>query len=355
MRYFILFILSFIASLITTPLVRRLSLRIGATDKLGMRKTHTKRIVARLGGIGIFISFYLTVLALFFIDRSTFLNMLLFFKGIFPATVLILLLGIYDDLKGTDAKIKFPIQIIAALIVLRYGIRIDRITNPFEAGCALDIGMWGIPLTIFWLVLITNAMNLLDGLDGLAAGTSCIISLTIFFIALYQKNDLVMTLSMSLAGATVGFLRYNFNPAKIFMGDSGSLFLGFTLACISIKGSHKSATTVAFLIPVIAMGLPIADTLLAIVRRFLNGKNIFRADNEHIHHKLIKIGLSQRHAVLILYIVSICLGAIAFLFTIIKNEYVATILFIVAVIVFVGINLRPIVPKGTMHKSSNNE
>lgn len=356
MKYFILFFISFLVAFIITPLVRRLSLRIGATDKLEMRKAHTKRIVARLGGIGIFISFYLTVLALFFIDRNTFLDMLLFLKGIFPATVLILLLGIYDDLKGADAKTKFSIQIIAALIVLQYGIRIDRVTNPFAAGRALDIGMWGIPLTIFWLVLITNAMNLLDGLDGLAAGVSCIISLTIFFIALYEKKVLVMALSMSLAGATIGFLRYNFNPAKIFMGDAGSMFLGFTLACISIKGSQKSATTVAFLIPVIAMGLPIIDTLLAIVRRFLNGKNIFRADNEHIHHKLIKIGLTQRRAVLILYSVSICLGLIAFLFTIIKNEYVAVILFIVAVIVFVGIkSLSPIIPKGAKHKNSNNE
>lgn len=338
MKYLILFIFSFLISLIITPLVRRLSLDIGATDKLEIRKAHTKRVVARLGGIAIFVAFYSSALGLFFIDRETFFIALSVLKGIFPASLLILFLGIYDDLKGADAKTKLFFQMVAALIVIQYGVKIDIITNPFKAGNSFNLHLWSIPVTIFWIIFITNAMNLLDGLDGLASGVSCIISLTMFFIALYHKKYLVMALSISLAGATMGFLRYNFNPAKIFMGDAGSLFLGFILACISIRGSQKSATTVALLIPVIAMGLPIIDTLLAIVRRFLNGKNIFRADNEHIHHKLMRLGLSHKRSVFTLYIVSICLGLIAFLFTLIKDEFVGGILFIVAVLVFVILN-----------------
>lgn len=351
MKYATLFIISFVIALIITPLVRWLSLSLGATEKLEVRKVHTKRVIARLGGVAIFVAFYSTLLLFFFVDRSTFQNLFSILKAIFPATLLILCLGIYDDLKGADAKIKFLFQLLASLIVIFNGIRIDIITNPFVNGQSFDLGIWDIPLTVLWLIFITNAMNLLDGLDGLAAGVASIISFTIFFIALYQKNYIMMALSMSLAGATIGFLRYNFNPAKIFMGDSGSLFLGFTLACISIKGCQKSATTVALLIPVIAMGLPITDTLLAIIRRFLNGRNIFRADNEHIHHQLVKLGLSHRTVVILLYIISICLGLIAFLYATVRDEFIAGILFIVCAIVFVGIKIfGSMIPKSSRNK-----
>jgi len=282
------------------------------------------------------------------LNPEIFFNVLNILKNIFPAAVLILILGIYDDIKGADAKTKFTVQIIAALIVVFSGIRINLITNPFDFGKSIDIGILSIPITVFWIIFITNAINLLDGLDGLAAGISCIISLVMFFIALYQHNNSIIAISIVLTGATAGFLRYNFNPAKIFMGDTGSLFLGFMLACISIKGSHKSAATVAFLIPVVAMGLPIIDTLLAITRRLTKGKNIFKADKEHIHHKLIDKGIPHKKAVLILYSISVMLGIIAFFLSLIKDEFVATILLAIAVIVFIGINiLRNLTPKNT--------
>jgi len=343
MHFIILFLISFVLSLILTPIVRKAALKLGAIDKTEMRKVHTKRIIVRLGGVAIFLSFYLTLLLFRLFQPQAFTNDILFIKGIFISSLLILGLGIYDDLRGADAKLKFSVQIIAALIILHYGIKINLFSNPFRPEQTINIGFWGIPLTIFWLIFITNSINLLDGLDGLAAGVSCIILITMFFIASWQGDSLIMALTIALAGATVGFLRYNFNPAKIFMGDAGSLFLGFVLAVLSVKGSHKSATTVALLIPVITMGLPILDTLLAIARRFSSGKNIFRADNEHIHHALIRFGLSQKKAVLVLYGFSILLGTAAFALAIIKNEHVAIILTLIIVVFFVVFKyLKPI-------------
>ena len=350
-----MFLAAFFASLFLTPLIRLVALKIGAVDNLELRKIHTKRIVVRLGGIAIFLAFYATIL--FFIikgyrplsDNSVFLI------GMFFSSFIILLLGIYDDLRGADAKLKFFVQTVAAVIILCFGIRINLFTNPFASGQSLSIGIWGIPLTIFWIIFITNSLNLLDGLDGLAAGVCCIILIVMFCIAFRQNDYLIMALTISLAGATVGFLRYNFNPAKIFMGDTGSMFLGFTLSILSIKGSHKSATTVALLIPIIAMGLPIIDTLLAISRRILNGNNIFRADNEHIHHKLIKIGLSQKKAVLILYGISILLGMVAFLLAVIKDEYIALLLAIVAIIFFVGVKYFLPITASLNQKNAKNK
>lgn len=339
MDYFILFAVSFLTTIIFTPIVREWALSINAIDKVNTRKVHSKFIVTRLGGIAIFLAFYSAIFTLFFINQRLFLNLLLFLRWFLPATILILFLGIYDDLRGTNARTKLIIQVIAAFIAVKSGVVIEIACNSFKNNQVFDIGIWSVPVTVFWIIFITNAINLIDGLDGLAAGTSSIISLTMFFIALYQKNYLVMVLSISLVGATIGFLKYNFNPAKIFMGDSGSMFLGFTLACISINGSQKSATFVAFLISVIAMGLPIGDTLLAILRRFLNGRHIFRADNEHIHHLLLKIGISHKNTVLFLYSVSICLGIIAFLLTFLRNVSIAVILFIMNIILFVTIKI----------------
>jgi|SRR3989338_3553459 len=353
MQFIILFLVAFSFSLILTPIVRKAALSFGAVDKLGFRKMHTKRIIVRLGGLAIFVSFYLTLLLFKYMQPQVSSGNMLFIKGVFISSLLILALGIYDDLKGADAKLKFSAQIIASLIILHYGIKIELFSNPFRLEQTIDIRSWGIPLTIFWIIFITNSLNLLDGLDGLAAGVSCIILITMFCIAAYQEDYLIMAMSISLAGATVGFLRYNFNPAKIFMGDTGSLFLGFVLAVLSVKGSHKSATIVTMLIPVIAMGLPILDTLLAITRRFSAGENVFRADNEHIHHRLIKIGLSHRKVVLVLYGFSVLLGITAFLLSVIKNQYVAIILTVVIMTFFIVFKyLRPV---NAMRKKDNRE
>lgn len=349
-----MFFTAFLCSLFLTPIVRMLALKIGAIDKFELRKVHTKRIIVRLGGIAIFLSFYLAVLFSALRGYSPFLKNSLFLSGMFFSSFIILLLGVFDDLRGADAKLKFFVQVIAAIIILIYGIKISLFTNPFSSGQSLGIGIWGIPLTIFWVIFITNSLNLLDGLDGLAAGISCIILITMFCIAAYQKDYLIMALSISLVGATLGFLRYNFNPAKIFMGDTGSLFLGFTLAVLSIKGSHKSATTVALFIPIITMGLPIIDTLLAISRRIWNGKNIFRADDEHIHHRLIKIGLSQKRAVLVLYGVSLLLGAAAFLLAVIKNEHIAAMLIIIAVIFYLVVKYFTPIAMSLAKKNANS-
>lgn len=333
----ILYLLVFIVSLSIcawiTPVIRKISLKRNIIDRPGFRKIHGK-IITRLGGVAIYVSFF-TAASIFMLFNKSLKGYLFQFFGLFLSSTLIFFLGIYDDLKGANATKKFTVEILAAIILISFGIKINIVTNPF--GGVLDLKLWSIPLTLLWLVLITNAVNLIDGLDGLAAGVSSIISLTLFLVAIHQKSIFIAGLAAALAGSSIGFLRYNFNPAKIFMGDSGSLFLGFMLAAMAIKGQQKSSTLVALLIPIMAMGYPIIDTLLAIIRRTVNKSSIFRADEEHIHHKLLKKGLNHKKAVLLIYAVTLCLGAIAFFFTIINDEYVATIMLIIGLIILVAI------------------
>ncbi|MGQ9631097.1 MAG: MraY family glycosyltransferase [bacterium] len=249
---------------------------------------------------------------------------------------LILALGIWDDIKGLRAGMKLPVEIIAAIILYMYGYKITLVTNPF--GNPIELGWLGIFITILWVVGITNAMNLIDGLDGLAAGVATIVSFVLFLIGVIRYDITMSFLTLALAGTLVGFLKYNFNPATIFMGDSGALFIGFTLAAIGILSNFKSATAVTILTPIIALGLPIMDTFMAIVRRVRRGENpLTHADDEHIHHKLLGIGLSQRQAVLVLYIVTFILGGVALAFTAIHDQRIAIILVIVGIVVFIGI------------------
>ena len=334
MKYLLLFASAAFLTLVATPTVRRFALLLGATEQPESRKIHSKRIIARLGGIAICFSFYATLVIASFLEPASYLRALPFLKGIFPAGILILLLGVYDDLRGANAPLKFMVQLAAAGIVLHAGIQIELVTNPFASGASVSPGVWGVPLTILWIVFITNAVNLIDGLDGLAAGVSSIVAVTVFAIAAYQQNAAVMLLSATLAGSAAGFLRYNFNPAKIFMGDSGSLFLGFVLACLSIEGAHKSATAVTILVALLALGLPVGDALLAIVRRSLRRRNIFQADKEHIHHHLIKRGFKHKHAVLFLYGVSAACGVLAFSFVLLKDAFVGVMLIISAPAVY---------------------
>ena len=356
-----LFILSssFFISYFTTPLIRQQVLkrkslrnvRKRAIDKPDSRKIH-KRVITRLGGLAIYAAFFIVIGITYLLKRDFARNFSPEFAGLFAGGTIILILGIYDDLKGTNAWIKFSFQIVAALVVIQFGFKIDLITNPF--GEVIKTGWAAIPVTVIWIVAITNTINLIDGLDGLAAGVSAIVSLTLFLTGMYVGNVVLAVLTAALAGSTLGFLRYNFSPAKIFMGDTGSLFLGFTLAVIAIEGTQKSAATVAIFIPIIAMGLPIIDTLLAVIRRLLKGVHIFRADNEHIHHQLLKIGLSHRRVVLILYMVTVLLGIIAFVFTALKNEYIAVILFVIGIIVYVGIRKLGFIEFKQLKQNRNN-
>lgn len=302
--------LSLVAALLLTPVARRLALRIGCLDPVKDRGVHTEP-KPYLGGLAIYAAFTVAVLvAVRPLDRG--------FAGILLVGTLIMLIGLIDDLRrprGIPARYKFILQALAAaLLVYGFDVRINWIKNPFTPYIPNDylfFGAWAGPLSILWLVSFTNIINLVDGLDGLAAGISGIASLTLFLVSLQQGDVQLMVLPAALAGAAIGFLKYNFNPAKIFMGDAGALFLGFALGGIAIHGVLKSAATVGVAVPILAVGLPVLDTALAILRRVASGRSIGEADRDHLHHRLMRLGLSHRDTVLVLWAVSASLGLAA--------------------------------------------
>src|SRR5262249_7089798 len=220
--------------------------------------------------------------------------------GLFLGGITIALLGVYDDFRGAGARLKFLIQFAVAIGIHWLGFRIEQIANPF--GAPLPLGALIVPFTLLWIVGLMNAMNLFDGLDGLAGGVAFFAVATNFILAFARGEVLLCLVMAALAGAVLGFLVFNLHPASIFMGDTGSMFLGFVLATVSIKTSAKSGTAVAMLVPIIALGLPIMDTLLAIFRRTLLGRAVFSSDKEHIHHRMMsRLVMSHRRAVLVLY------------------------------------------------------
>ena len=222
---------------------------------------------------------------------------------------------------------------ISEKLSLTYSALGDKESSYYYRNIYLDL--FAIPATIFWLVGVTNTVNLIDGLDGLAAGVATIASITIFLVALEQNILLVAVLTAALAGAAIGFLYYNFNPARIFMGDTGSMFLGFILASISIIGAVKSAATIALIVPILALGLPIFDTTFAIVRRYRGGVSIFKPDKGHLHHRLLALGFTQRQAVLLMYVISALLGLSAVALTEVDNKIaVAIVFFVVGILVY---------------------
>jgi UDP-GlcNAc:undecaprenyl-phosphate GlcNAc-1-phosphate transferase len=306
------FLLSVTAGAVLTPLARRLARRIGAIDHaLSSRKIH-KAPIPRLGGIAIVGAFFTPMVALLFTHSGV--GDLFYARreaalGLFLGGAIIAALGIYDDLKGAGAKVKFAVQFGVAALVYALGYRIDAIASPF--GGAIELGWLGLPFTLLWVAGVINAVNLIDGLDGLAGGVAFISLLTVFVAAAVNGSPLMMLVSAALAGAVLGFLRYNFNPATIFMGDTGSMFLGFVLATTAIRTSLKPTAAVAIVVPIVALGVPIADTLLAMARRAMRGSPLFQADRDHIHHRLLARGLSQRQAVLVLYAASAGLGLVA--------------------------------------------
>jgi UDP-GlcNAc:undecaprenyl-phosphate GlcNAc-1-phosphate transferase len=243
-------------------------------------------------------------------------------------------LGLVDDVRGAGAGKKFLVQFAVAGALFAAGIRIEHLTLPFVGGFAL--GSLSLPFTLLWVVGVINALNLIDGLDGLAAGVAFFGVAATFAIAFLHHDPLMMLFMAALAGAIVGFWAYNFNPASIFMGDTGSMFLGYVLAVGAMRTSQKSSTVVAILVPIVALGLPIADTFLAIVRRAIAGRPIFSADRQHIHHRLLDLGLSQRKAVTVLYGASILLGVVALLLTLANSTETTLILAATSLLAYLG-------------------
>jgi len=297
-----IFLLALIISFILTPLVRRLMVHLEIYEDCQLeRKIHTSPVPS-LGGLAIFCGF---VGALYFIEPG----LLIEFYGLILGGLVILILGLIDDLKDLSVTVKFSGQIAASLFLIYSGIRIDFLTNPF--GGMFYLGTLSIPLTLFWVSGITNAVNFIDGLDGLAAGVVAVSSLTFTAVAVQEGQMEMIFLTAAVSGAALGFLPFNFNPARIFMGDTGSLFLGYILAGIAIRGLFKGPAAITIVVPVLALGVPIFDAFCAIIRRRQNGKSIFSADTGHFHHRLLELGMNQRQAVLIVYLLSIILGMTA--------------------------------------------
>ena len=296
-------------SLITTPVVKSLAFRIGAVDVPKDARRMHKHPIPRMGGLAIFMGFLFSVLI--FIDLTAPL------RGMLLGAVVIVVLGIFDDIYALGAKFKFMVQIIAALFAVLSGNIITIISNPniFSSQPYWELGFLSIPFSVIWICAITNAVNLIDGLDGLACGVSAISSMTLLVIALVVSEPQVAILMAALAGGCIGFLPYNMNPAKIFMGDTGSTFLGYVLAVVSINGLFKSAAIISFAVPFLLLGLPIFDTCFAILRRIANGQSPMSPDRSHIHHRLIDMGLSQKQAVAVLYVISAILGLSAVVLT----------------------------------------
>ena len=298
-----------LVSLISTPVVRSLAFRIGAVDVPRDGRRMHDHPIPRMGGLAIFFGFILSVLL--FLPLSEQLRSMLM------GAVIIVILGIFDDIYALSARLKFCVQIIAALVAVLGGNRIFGLSNIniFSSDPYWELGWLSIPISVLWIVGITNAVNLIDGLDGLACGVSTISSMTLLVIALIMAEPDVAMITAALAGACLGFLPYNLNPARIFMGDTGSTFLGYILAVVSIQGLFKFYTFISFAAPFLMLGLPIFDTCFAILRRLAKGQSPMAPDRGHIHHRLIDMGFSQKQAVAMLYVISAILGLSAVVLT----------------------------------------
>lgn len=302
--FYLTLIICFLCSLFITPYVKKFALKIGATDRPNHRKVH-QSVMPRMGGLAIYICFLLGVL-IFQPSQD-------FHLPILVGSLIIISIGILDDLYNLPALVKFIVQIIAALLVVLWGgVEMEFINTPF--GGKINFGYFTIPLTVLWIVGVTNAINLIDGLDGLAAGVSSIALITISAMAVIMGNTYVIAISTLVLVSTLGFLYYNFYPAKIFMGDTGALFLGYIIGVLSLLG-FKNITMISFIVPVLILGVPLSDTFFAIIRRLVNKKPISAPDKSHLHHCLLNIGFTHRQTVIIIYAISAFFGLSAIIFS----------------------------------------
>lgn len=333
LKYYIYtFLIAVGVSFLLTPIIQKVNFLGNIFDRPDEKRKIHKKNMPTLGGLAICISFLVAMLTSFrFVPQY----MQVFshkFIGLCISGLIIMGLGIFDDIKRLNPRIKLLVQILAASALIVYGFKIGEITSPL--GGKISLGYFGLLFSIFWIVGSINAINLLDGLDGLAAGITGIVSFFLFLVAFKQSNIVVAFLALTLMGSVIGFLPFNFYPAKIFMGDTGSMFLGLILSVIAIEGFQKSNTIIALIVPIVAMSIPIIDTSMAIVRRVVKKRPIFHADKEHIHHRFLIEGKSQRQVVLSLYFFSFCFGLIAFSLTEFKGVSVIIVLLLTAFVTF---------------------
>ncbi|MDQ0352774.1 UDP-GlcNAc:undecaprenyl-phosphate GlcNAc-1-phosphate transferase [Alkalibacillus filiformis] len=317
----VIFLVTAIMTLITTPLVIRMSKKVGIVDRPNDRKKHDGEIPL-LGGLAIIIPVF--VVGIFLQLEDPYLG------AVVLGAILIILSGIADDVYSLKPLTKLLVQLTAAVIVISSGLMIETLTVPFLG--SVDLGILSFIVTLLWIVGVTNALNLIDGLDGLAGGVAAIAFGSILIMAIADGVTVVIYLSILFLASLLGFLVYNFYPAKIFLGDTGSLFIGYSLAVISMMGLFKNVTVFSFIVPIIVLMIPIFDTLFAIVRRAINKQHIMTADRMHIHYVLLGMGFGHRNTVLIIYAFSAAFGALAIIFT---NATMILSLIIMAILVII--------------------
>jgi len=318
---------AFVIAYFSMPGVIRLAHRWGAIDQPDFRKVH-QTAMPRMGGMAIFLSFILCMLLIVKASGP--------FTGIVIGASIVFLVGLLDDIYQLSPWLKLAGQIVASAVAIYFGVQIHFVNNPFDGMLAL--GYFSIPLTFLWIVGISNAINLIDGLDGLAAGVSSIAALTMGIVALMQGQVMVAVVAFVLVAATLGFLPYNFFPARTFMGDGGSNFLGFTLGCLAVVGVAKSTALISLVIPIVILGIPIFDTFFAIFRRIYKKTPIFLPDKDHLHHRLLAMGFPHQTTVLIIYAISSFFGLTAIALSWLNNPKATLILALLLLVMVIGAN-----------------
>ncbi|PZD74192.1 putative undecaprenyl-phosphate N-acetylglucosaminyl 1-phosphate transferase [Acaryochloris thomasi RCC1774] len=310
--HLVAFVVAALVVLVTTPIVKKIGLKSGYVDLPNPRKVHSRPMV-RLGGISIFLGSLTALMLVWFAGGFGYLPPPSEYEiwGVTFGGLLFFVIGLLDDLFTLSAKSRLVMQLGVATMAWTMGVRIEFFTVPFIEPSLINLGLWSLPVTLVWLVGMTNAINFTDGLDGLAAGISGIAAVVMLITSLFMNQPAAAILAAALAGGALGFLRYNFNPAQIFMGDGGAYFLGFTLAGIGVIGLVKTVTTVAVVLPFLILAVPILDTSTVVANRLLRGQSPFAADKRHLHHRLLDAGLSQRRIVLFIYALTFWVGSIA--------------------------------------------
>jgi UDP-GlcNAc:undecaprenyl-phosphate GlcNAc-1-phosphate transferase len=342
-------LVAYIVTNALTPAVRRIARRLGAIDYPGGRRINT-RPTPRLGGVALYVGFLAAALVAMFLTRpieivrtaaGMYVRIPVVLQtdrallGIMLGGTFLLAVGIYDDVRGMRPGVKFLAMVLAAAVLIPFGLATQFVTHP-GTGQPIPLGPWGAVATIAWVVGMVVAINLIDGVDGLATGIGAIAATTLYLTAFHKGDSVASSLAAALIGSALGFLRHNFNPARIFMGDSGSMFLGYVLGGLSVMGLYKSYTGLSVLVPLLALGVPIVDTAFAVFRRFRGGRPIYLPDREHLHHRLLDRGLTQRQTVFLLYLISAALGLGALALVGVNRTASIATLGVIAAILLVG-------------------
>lgn len=325
LMYIIIVLSAFVVAYFSTPLAIKVAYKLGAIDKPDQRKVH-HQTMPRLGGLAIFLAFMIVTLISSWGNAA--------FYGILAGGLIVFLVGMLDDMYQLSPWVKLLGQCLAAAVAMYFGVIVHFVTNPFDG--LLALGYLSLPLTFLWIVGVTNAINLIDGLDGLAGGVSAIAAATMGIVSLLHGQTAVAITAFILVAAIAGFLPYNFHPARTFMGDGGSNFLGFVLACLAIMGTAKSAALISLFVPIVILGIPIFDTFFAIIRRIYKRAPIFMPDKDHLHHRLMALGMSHRRSVLIIYGISAFFGGVAVTLSFITSPKASLLLALLLLAIVIG-------------------